>query len=97
MAKIFAAHIDLHTHLGQARPHAVADAVAEGLFAGGAFDVGLRSAAGGQVGIVGGDDGRLLVVVAGVENEGDGIPDPLVGLLRAEIVEDEDFGARRRA
>ncbi len=45
-----------------------------------------------QVGIVGGDDGGLLVVVAGVEDEGDGVPDPLVGLLRAEVVEDEDFG-----
>ena len=47
-----------------------------------------------QVGVVGGDDGGLLVVVAGVEDEGDGVPDPLVGLLRAEVVEDQHFGGK---
>ncbi len=46
----------------------------------------------GGVGVVGGDDGGALVVVAGVEDVGDGIPDPVGGLGRAELVEDKDFG-----
>ncbi len=96
LAKILARHLHADAHLGEAGAHAVADAVAEGLLAGGALGIGFRSAAGRQIGIIGGDDGGLLVVVARVEDEGDGIPDPLIGLLRAQVVEHENFGGEDR-
>jgi hypothetical protein len=50
LAEVFAGHLDADAHLGQARAHAVADAVAEGLLAGGALGLGLCAAAGGLVG-----------------------------------------------
>src|SRR6185437_14156883 len=87
LAEVLAFHLYAHAHFGEAGAHAVADAVAEGLLAGGTLGVGLAAAAGGEVGVVGGDDCGEAVVVAGVEDEGDGVPDPLVGLLRAEVVE----------
>ena len=49
-------------------------------------------AKGAGVGVVGGDDGGAAIVVAGVEDVGDGVPDPVGGLGGAELVEDEDFG-----
>ena len=92
-AEVFTAHFDGDTHFCEAGAHAFADAVAEGFFAvsaarGGAAAVG----AGGEVGVVGGDDGGAFVVVAGVEDEGDRVPDPVGGFSGAEFVEDEDLG-----
>ena len=58
--------------------------------------IGIGDAAGRLVSVVGGDDGGLAVVVAGVEDEGDRVPDPLVGLLRAQVVEDQDFSVKNR-
>src|SRR5579875_1817094 len=91
LAKVFAFHLDTYAHFGQPGAHAVADAVAEGGLAGGAFGIGQVAAPGRQIGIIGGDDGGETVVVAGVEDERDGVPDPLVGLLRAQIVENQHF------
>jgi len=96
LAAILARHPDADAHLGEARQHAVANAVAEGRLTGGPLEFVEARSAGGQIVIVGGNDGGLAVVVAGVEDQGDGIPDPLVGLLRAEIVEDENFGGEDR-
>jgi len=57
----------------------------------GALHIRLGAAAGSQIGIVGGDNGRLLVVVAGIQDEGNGVPYPLIWLLRAEVIKDENF------
>src|SRR4029079_15950992 len=83
LAEVFAGHLNFYAHFGKTGAHAVAEAIAQSLLARGAFDAAERSAACGQVGIVGGDNGGLLVVVAGVEDERNGVPDPLVRLLRA--------------
>jgi 4-amino-4-deoxy-L-arabinose transferase-like glycosyltransferase len=93
-AEIVAVHFYHDTHFREARAHAFADAVAEGFVAhraACAIDA-VGRAAGGKVGVVGGDDGGALVVVARVENEGDGVPHPVSGLGGAQLVEDEDFG-----
>src|ERR1039458_5203561 len=84
LAVVLAGHLDPDAHLGQPGSHAVADAVAESLFAGGAFNIGQISATGRQVSIVGGNDGRQFVVVTRVENQRDRVPDPIVRLLRAQ-------------
>src|SRR6187402_2657 len=45
----------------------------------------------GKVRVVGRNDGGALVVVARIENVSDGVPDPVRGLGRADLVEDEDL------
>ena len=66
------------------------------LLAGGALGIAQSRRSGRQVVVVCGDDGGLAVVVAGVEDERDRVPDPLVRFLRAQVVEDEHFGGEDR-
>ena len=54
------------------------------------------ASAGRQVFVVGGDDGCLFVVVAGIQDQGHRIPYPLVGLLRAQIVQHQHLGGKDR-
>jgi hypothetical protein len=91
-AEVFAAHFDDNAHFGKAGAHALADAVAKGFFAHGARGGVSTDSTGLEVGVVGGDDGGPLVVVAGIEDVSDSVPDPLGGFGGAELVEDEDFG-----
>jgi hypothetical protein len=81
--EVYAGHFHAEAHLRQTGKHTVADAVSESGLASCAFGVGLGAAACREIGIIGGDNGGLLIVVAGVEYECDGIPYPFVGLLRA--------------
>ena len=96
LAKVFASHLNTHTHFSQTGAHAIADAVAEGRLARGAFGIGEASAPRLQIGVVGRNDGGELVVIAGVEDKGDRIPDPLVGLLRTQVVEHQHLGRKDR-
>ena len=41
---------------------------------------------------VGGDNGRAIVVVAGVQDQADRVPDPFGGFDGAEFVEHQHFG-----
>src|SRR5664279_2136770 len=75
LAKVSTLDLHLLAHLMQARAHALADAIAQGLPSRGA--IGIRAAPEIVhfrlvlflfVGKVGGDDGGLVVVVAAVEN-----------------------------
>ena len=79
LAEVYAVHLHHHTHLLEAAAHALSDAVSEGFLAGGAAQFLDVAVEGGGVGVVGGDDGGAAVVVAGVEDVGDGVPDPLAG------------------
>src|SRR5580704_17310816 len=91
LAEVFTGNFDLDAHLSEARSHSIANAVAEGLLAGGTLGATEASAGSGLVRVIRRNDGGLLVVVASVEDEGDGVLDPLVGLLRAKVVEDENL------
>src|SRR5215472_8755964 len=86
LAKILPGHLYRDAHLRKPGKHAVADTVAQGGFAAGAFGIGEASRGSRQIRIVGGNDGRLLVVVAGIQDQSYRIPYPFVGLLRAEII-----------
>src|ERR1019366_7861655 len=92
LGEVFAGIFSLVDIFGDAGEHSVADAVAERGLAGGALGIGFGAVAGWKVLIIGGNDGGLLVVVAGVQDEGDRVPDPLVGFLGAEVVKHQHFG-----
>jgi len=87
-AVVQALHLHFPAHFEQPGAHAVADAITEGhACSGGACREILE---------VGGNDGDAFVVVTGVEDHRHGVPNPVGGLDRAEIVEDEDFGVEDR-
>jgi hypothetical protein len=100
LAEVDAVHLDHDAHLLQTGLHAVGDAVAEGgglhgaggIALGAGEDVELVGGGFAVVGVVGGDDGGAAVVVAGVEDVLDGVPDPVGGFGGTEFIEDEDFG-----
>ena len=96
LAAILTGHPDADAHFAKTRKHAVADAVAQSLFAGGAL--GIRESTGGcrQVVVICGNNRGLAVVVARVEDESDRVPDPLIGFLRAQVVEDQNIGGEDR-
>src|ERR1700690_2996747 len=86
----------------QARPHALANAVAERFTAGGGKGGGTRRKlrSGGRcrlVGKISRDDGRAIVVVARVEDQADRVPNPLARLHGAEFVEREYLGFKNGA
>lgn len=100
-AKIGGGDFDGTAHFEEARAHAAADALLEGVFANSGNEPAARAASGFAVGqgvveIICGDDGGALLVVTRVENDTDDVADPVGGFAGAEIVEDEDFyGANR--
>ena len=100
MAKVRSGHLDGDAHLLQPGPHALPDPVSQGLFPGGGSEDGyLRlwvEAGRRQVGVVGGQDSGPAVVVAGVEDMGDGLPDPLGRLAGPELVEHQHLGLEHR-
>src|SRR3569623_861722 len=57
LAEVVAAHFNLDAHFGEARAHAVADAIAERLLARCAFYAAERSTTSSEVEVVSGDDG----------------------------------------
>src|SRR5271165_4663252 len=95
--KVGPTHFDHNAHLGEAGAHALTDSVAQALLAHGALWAAHARAAGRMIGVVGGDDGGSLVVVARVEDVGHGVPYLFGGLRSAEFVENEDFGLEDRA
>src|SRR5450755_758926 len=96
LAEVFSRHVNLDAHLRESRTHAIANSVAKRGLSRSAFGIGACAIARRKVGVVGGNDGRQFVVVARVEDEGDRIPHPLVGLLRAQIVEHQHFSGKDR-
>lgn len=99
LAEVFTFHLDHAAHFVQAGAHAFSDAVAESFIArsrsGGRH--GAVRAGGGLVFKIRGDDGGAVVVVAGVENEADGIPNPFGGLDRAELIEHQHVSLKHGA
>jgi hypothetical protein len=100
-SKIGGADLDGAAHFEEARAHAAADALLEGIFARGGDELAVGETGGFTVGrgiveIVGGDDGRAFFVVARVENDADNVADPVGGFAGAEVVEDEDFDGANR-
>src|SRR5581483_10707757 len=95
LAEILAFHSDDPAHFVQARPHALANAVPQALYPGGATRASQRPRRG--IGEVRGDDRGAVVVIAGIENQTDRVPHPLRGFDRAEFVQNQDFGIEHRA
>src|SRR4051794_2196845 len=94
LAKIAAVHLDLATHLVQARAHALPDAVAKGLVtsSSGCKAAALRSTARRrQIGKIGSNDGRPLIVVAGIQDVAHCLPNPFRRLDGSQFVEHQHF------
>src|SRR5258708_15360925 len=87
LTEIGAFHGDDAAHFVQAGAHAFPDAVGESFSACGIFGCATTAAscsvAFGKIRKICSDDGGTVVVVAGVENKADSVPDPFGGADRA--------------
>ena len=75
-------HFDHLAHFVEAGSEADSDTIGQ-RFLGGII---------GFIEVIGGEDGDFSVVIAGIDDLGHGIPDPIGRLGSAEFIEDEDFG-----
>src|SRR5579863_4090596 len=98
LAEVGAVERDNPAHLVQARAHAFPDTVAEGFAA--SRSLGGRDRCGdscrGLIVEIRGDDRGPIVVIARVQDQADGVPDPLCGLNRSKFIEDEYVGLKHR-
>src|SRR5690349_2835275 len=98
LAEVAAVHLHFATHLVQTRSHAFADSIAERLVTRSPRrqTSSFRGSARWQIGEVGRNDRRALVVVTSVEDMTDGVPDPLGRLHSSELVEHKHLGLKDR-
>jgi len=94
LAEIGAVEGDDAAHFVETGTHAFSDAITQGLSTRGGpcRRDGTGSAGGGQVVEVRGDNRGAVVVVAGVQDQADGVPHPFGWLYGAQLVEDKDVG-----
>src|SRR5258708_8864708 len=99
LAEVFAFHLDNAAHFMKARTHALSDAVAEGLGARGSTygGNGTIRASRRLVLKICRNDGGAVVVVAGVQDEADGVPNPFGWLDRAQFVKRQNVGLKNGA
>ncbi len=84
-------------HFMQAGAHALSDAVAKSFAARGGSRWRNRTirAGGGLIVKIGRNDGGAVVVIAGIENQADRVPNPFSRLYRAQFVEDQDIAFQK--